>query len=116
MLENLELEVRPRIGESGNVYGVHAKRNGKLVGHAYGYFDIDQTAVLESINVDLHERGKGIGSLLLNKFVECMMLEGVKQITGEMKTEYRLHILETKRFYQKHGFDVGDDFSLRRKL
>lgn len=116
MSEDFEIEVKPRIGEFGNVYGIHARRNGELIGHAYGYFESDGTAVLESVNINACERRRGIGTILLSRFVECMALEGVREITGEMKPEDQLKIEETRRFYWKNGFEVGEDFTLRKRL
>ncbi len=116
MSEKFEIEVKTRIGESNNVYGIHATKNGRLIGHAYGQINPDSTAVLESINIDTSERGKGIGTALLSKFIECMLNEGVSEITGEMKTEYSLHIEETKRFYNKNGFEVDENSNLRKRL
>ncbi len=115
-MSNIEIEIKTGIGEDHNVYGVHAKKQGRLVGHAYGYINPDQTAVLESVHVNASERRTGIGTILLTKFVHTMSGEGVSLITGEMKTEYGLHIAETERFYKKNGFEVDDNSTLRREL
>lgn len=116
MFENLRFEVRLGIGEEENVYGINAILDGSLVGHAYGKILEDNTGYLESLHVDECMRLKGVGCLLLGKFIECMRQKGVSVITGELKTPYGLHVPETKRFYEKNGFSVDGDFNLRRRL
>lgn len=77
-----------------------AEENNRVVGFILGVKPSKDAARILLLGVDKGERKKGVGSCLLNQFINAMIVKGSKRIELEVRVSNR----EAVRFYKKHGF------------
>lgn len=74
------------------------------------------TAILDTVQVNPPERGRGVGNRVVEGFVTAARQAGAKRIKGEVKQEFGLKVEKTRRFYGGLGFEVGEDGTLEMDL
>ena len=100
-----------------------AEKHHKIIGFLVGIKTHDTTAKILMISVNNNHRKQGIGSALLTQFLQEMLLQNIKQVDLEVRTNNKIALT----FYKKHGFDItetiarfyqnGEDaYSMRRIL
>ena len=100
---------------NGRIKALSRDPSGQIIGSAWGGIEGD-AAVLDTVQVDPPKRGKGVGRQVVNGFVAAARQAGAKTIKGEVKPEFGLRVKETKQFYDKLGFRVGEDGTLEMDL
>ena len=100
-----------------------AEKHHKIIGFLVGIKTHDTTAKILMLSVNNNHRKQGIGSALLTQFLQEMLLQNIKQVDLEVRTNNKIALT----FYKKHGFDItetiarfyqnGEDaYSMRRIL
>ncbi|HID25936.1 MAG TPA: GNAT family N-acetyltransferase [Thermoplasmata archaeon] len=77
-----------------------AEENNRVVGFILGVKPSGDAARILLLGVSEGERKKGVGSCLLNRFINTMVLKGSKRIELEVRVSNK----EAVCFYKKHGF------------
>ena len=91
--------------------------NGKFLGSAIvAGRQGDQTANLDSIQTNYHDRGQGVGSTLLSAVIGYALEIGANILTGEFKPECTANPKEVRKFYEKRGFTIDEKGNLRKEL
>ena len=67
-----------------------------------GIRTVEETAKILMLSVNKNYRKSGIGSALITKFLEEMLIQNIKQVDLEVRTNNTAAI----NFYKKHGFDI----------
>jgi len=81
-----------------------AEQNHKIIGFIVGVKITNESARILMLSVSPQHRRKNIGTNLLNKFIENIKMENIKEIHLEVRTDNEKAI----RFYQKHNFEITD--------
>ena len=100
-----------------------AEKHHKIIGFLVGIKTHDTRAKILMLSVNNNHRKQGIGSALLTQFLQEMLLQNIKQVDLEVRTNNKIAIT----FYKKHEFDImetmarfyqsGEDaYSMRRVL
>lgn len=100
-----------------------AEKHHKIIGFLVGIKTHDTRAKILMLSVNNNHRKQGIGSALITKFLQEMVLQNIKQVDLEVRTNNKIAVT----FYKKHGFDIietiarfyqnGEDaYSMRRIL
>ncbi len=100
-----------RVGENKDMLRISFLRDSIQLGYLYGRINPDKTAQIETLSVDGHERGRGIGSNLLARFRSVVKAEGAKEIKAVIGS---LDIYKEERFYKKNGFEINDEYAVMR--
>ncbi|RLF25883.1 MAG: ribosomal-protein-alanine acetyltransferase [Thermoplasmata archaeon] len=79
-----------------------AEENNKIVGFIIGVKTSEETARILLLGVEEKHRDKGVGSLLLNRFIREMILNGSRYV----QLEVRMGNKKAINFYKKHGFHI----------
>ncbi len=94
---------------AGKLLVVTAREDGALLGFAM-YFVMEHphhkgflVAECDGIQVDMHHRGKGIGSLLLSYCEDCLRGLEVKRMSNRFR-----HVYDTTPLFEKHGFKPAE--------
>jgi len=81
-----------------------AEKHHKIVGFIVGVKTSSKDARILMIAVSEKQRGKNIGSALLNYFLKEIIIQKIKQVELEVKTRNNVAI----EFYRKHRFTIID--------
>jgi ribosomal-protein-alanine N-acetyltransferase len=84
-----------------------ADRLHKIIGFVVGLEVVPGTLKIPMLAVKKEYRKQGIGSALLNNFLEEAALQNIKQADLEVKKDNKQAI----KFYQKHGFEIVETIS-----
>jgi ribosomal-protein-alanine N-acetyltransferase len=74
----------------------------KIIGFIVGVKINPQIAKILMLTVSEQYRNRNIGSALLTQFIKKILIENVKSIELEVRTDNKKAI----KFYQKHGFKI----------
>lgn len=81
-----------------------AKDNGKCIGYC-GYWSVVGEGDITNVAVSPEYRKKGIGSMLIEKMIECAVGEKLSLLTLEVRSSN----IAAQRLYTKFGFEkVGE--------
>jgi len=80
-----------------------AEENNKIIGFLAGVLSIGNRAKILLLGVEKEHRNKGIGSLLLRRFIRNMALKGIRIIELEVDTSNKKAV----SFYKKNGFVIS---------
>lgn len=99
-----------------------AERFSKIIGFIVGVKTTSETARILMLTVTEKQRGRKIGTALLNNFLKEALIQNIKQVELEVRTDNKQAI----KFYQKHGFEImemiskfyqnGDDAYIMRRV
>ena len=81
-----------------------AEKHHKIVGFIVGVKTSSKTAKILMIAVSKKQRGKKIGSALLNQFLKEIIIQKIKNVELEVKTNNNVAL----EFYRKHRFIIID--------
>ena len=79
-----------------------AEKLHKTVGFIIGVRTSDKIARILMLSVKKNYRRSGIGSALITKFLEEMLIQNIRQVDLEVRTNNTAAI----NFYKKHGFGI----------
>ena len=79
-----------------------AEKAHKIIGSIIGVKFNPQTAKILMLSVSEQYRNQNIGSALLTQFLKVILIENVRHIELEVRTDNKKAI----KFYQKHGFKI----------
>ena len=112
-----ERKLKRALEESDLNVSIGAEKDGVLVGAMlgsvqYGEFGVaEPVAVIETILVDEHHQGRGIGTAMLEQFVLNLSRLGVERIRTEVGWSEALGV-----FLGLHGFALAPRLVLERSL
>jgi GNAT superfamily N-acetyltransferase len=94
-----------------------ARRSGEIIGMVNLLYTVstalgERVAILEDMVVSQKVRGLGVGSKLINHFIEFAKEKGCKRVT--LLTDH--DNIGAHRFYQRHGFSRSSMVVFRRSL
>ena len=99
--------------ENKGFYGIKCYKNNKLIGMILGqsehYYDGTHFEIKEFC-VDNSESGKGIGSLILDNFIDILKKKGISKVF--LLTS---RAIKTEGFYKKNGFKSIEDMVMMSK-
>ena len=81
-----------------------ALKHHKIVGFLIGVKTHDTIAKILMLSVNENHRKQGIGSALLINFLQEMLLQNIRLVNLEVRTNNKIAIT----FYKKHGFDIQE--------
>ncbi len=81
-----------------------ALKHHKIVGFLIGVKTHDSIAKILMLSVNENHRKQGIGSALLINFLQEMLLQNIRLVNLEVRTNNKIAIT----FYKKHGFDIQE--------
>ena len=81
-----------------------ALKHHKIVGFLIGVKIHDAIAKILMLSVNENHRKQGIGSALLINFLQEMLLQNIRLVNLEVRTNNKIAIT----FYKKHGFDIQE--------
>jgi ribosomal-protein-alanine N-acetyltransferase len=81
-----------------------ALKHHKIVGFLIGVKTHDAIAKILMLSVNENHRKQGIGSALLINFLQEMLLQNIRLVNLEVRTNNKIAI----EFYKKHGFDIQE--------
>ena len=81
-----------------------ALKHHKIVGFLIGVKTHDTIAKILMLSVNESHRKQGIGSALLINFLQEMLLQNIRLVNLEVRTNNKIAIT----FYKKHGFDIQE--------
>jgi ribosomal-protein-alanine N-acetyltransferase len=84
-----------------------ADRLHKIIGFVVGLEVVPGTLKIPMLAVKKEHRKQGIGSALLNNFLEEAALQNIKQAELEVRKDNKQAI----KFYQKYGFEIVETIS-----
>ncbi|HWA51671.1 MAG TPA: GNAT family N-acetyltransferase [Patescibacteria group bacterium] len=103
-------EVPDHIQGDRKVFYIFARNGNEDLGSLFGK-TIKNSAFVEMLNVGLNERGNGIGSALLNRFVQEAKENGARDIRATIGS---LDIPKLEEFYRKNNFEIDDEYATMR--
>ena len=98
-----------KIGFYGITYYENDKLIGMILGHSEHYYDGTYFEIKEFC-VDSNRSGKGIGSLILNTFLENLKIMGIRKVFL-----LTCRTLKTEGFYKKNGFKSVEEMVMMNK-
>jgi ribosomal-protein-alanine acetyltransferase len=84
-----------------------AEKNKKIIGFIIGAKTSNKTVRIPILAVRKEYRRTGIGSALLNKLFEILILGDIELVDLEVRTNNKIAI----KFYKKHGFILSEKIS-----
>ena len=81
-----------------------ALKHHKIIGFLIGIKTHDTIAKILMLSVTENHRKQGIGSALINNFLQEMLLQNIRLVTLEVRTNNKIAII----FYKKHGFGIQE--------
>ena len=81
-----------------------ADKHHKIIGFVIGIKTVEETAKILMLAISENQRRQDIGSALITQFLKAAILQNIKQIELEVRTNNTPAI----EFYKKHGFDIID--------
>lgn len=84
-----------------------AEMNKKIIGFIIGAKTSNKTVRIPILAVRKEYRRTGIGSALLNKLFEILILGDIELVDLEVRTNNKIAI----KFYKKHGFILSEKIS-----
>lgn len=85
--------------------------NGDILGSAFAGLTEDRV-VLDSIQTNLGERKRGIGSALLAAVIGWGKSQGARKLIGEFAPDCTTNPLDVMNWYRKRGIEVAGDGKL----
>lgn len=84
-----------------------AEKLHKIVGFIVGVKISSETSRILMLAVSENQRKKGMGSVLLNHFLKEILIQNIKHVELEVRTNNKQAI----KFYRNHGFNIVDTIS-----
>ena len=103
-VDEIDVERASEACRRAEEYLKKAEKHHKIVGFLIGIKTHDEIAKILMLSVNENHRKQGIGFALLINFLQEMLLQNIRLVNLEVRTNNKI----ANTFYKKHGFDIQE--------